>query len=235
MKSGIRELSKRQKFSRSHHQLITFDLSSSQEENLLSAAVAPKTRVATDFWVRTVQSFLREKKTALDLRTCTSEEVNDGLKGFYFGLRKKTGGMYQASSYVSARSAIQRHLTSLKPSFNIRDDKEFMTSNNSLDAVLKRNKAELGESKPVQHKESITEAEKVRLNECFEDVLDSDDTYKLQSYCWFNIARHYGLRGGEVFSKLTRQDLLFKEDDQDKEYVVLRSDFLTKNTPSLVV
>ena len=138
--------------------------------------------------------------------------------------------MYQASSYVSARSAIQRHLTSLKRSFNIRDDKEFMTSNNLLDAVLKRNKAE-GKSKPVQHKESITEADKARLNEYFEDVLDSNDTYKLQSYCWFNIARHYGLRGGEVFAKLTRQDLLFKQDDQDKEYVVLRSDFLTKNTP----
>ena len=53
-------------------------------------------------------------------------------------LRKKTGGLYQAGSYVSTRSPIQRHLTSLKRTFrNIDDSEEFVTSNRLLDVVLK--------------------------------------------------------------------------------------------------
>ena len=90
----------------------------------LSAAVAPQTRVATDFWVKTLNSFLVETKIILGMKTCTVEELNDSLKVFHFGLRKKPGGLFQAGSYASAQS-IQRHLTSLKRTLNIRDEQPF--------------------------------------------------------------------------------------------------------------
>ena len=70
------------------------DISNSREESLLSAAVAPKTRVATDFWVKTFNSFLVEK-TTFGRETCPAEELNDSLKAFSFGLRKKTGSLFQ--------------------------------------------------------------------------------------------------------------------------------------------
>ena len=206
------------------------DMSSSQEEEVLTTAVPTSTRISNEFWVRTLMSFAREKKINLDLNTCTAAQLNDCLKSFYFGLRTKNGKVYQRNSYVAARSAIQRQLTSLKRPFNLRCDSDFASSNRLLDTVLKKNKAE-GKARPVQHKESISEADKLRLSEYFQDVLESDDTYKLQSYCWFNIARHYGLRGGEVFAKLRRQDLVFKRDGDGKEFVLLDNDFVTKNTP----
>ena len=58
-----------------------------------------------------------------------------------------------------------------------------------------------------------------------------DDTYKLQSYCLFNISRRFGFRGGEVFAKLTRHYLKFAFHGNDDEYVTLNTDFLTKNKP----
>ena len=59
----------------------------------------------------------------------------------------------------------------------------------------------------------------------------SGDTYKLQSYLWCCFARHFGLRGGEVLAKITRNDLQFCSDEDGSEIVKLKTDFLTKNTP----
>lgn len=165
----------------------------------------------------------------IDLQTCTSSELNDCLRKFYCGLRTKKGEKYQKSSYLGARSALQRHLTDLKRPYNLRQDAAFNESNRVLDAVLKANKAS-GQCKLVQHKEAMSEADKTRLQDYFADVLDSQDTYKLQSYCWFNIARHFGLRGGEIFSRLKRTDLEFNVDEDGPEYIRLKADFVTKNT-----
>ena len=49
------------------------------------------------------------------------------------------------------------------------------------------------------------EEDKVGLHSYFMHVLEADDTYKLQSFCWSTMARHFGLRGGEVFAKLKKQ------------------------------
>ena len=188
--------------------------------------------MANEFWVRTLTSFCREKSIQLSLETCSAQELDDCLKKFYFGLRTKDGRVYQRSSYVtvSARSAIQRQLAIFKRPFDFRSGEQFQNSNRVLDAVLKKNKAE-GQARPVQHKDAISAADKERLDAYFEDVLTSGDTYKLQSYVWYCFARHFGLRGGEVFAKITRNDLQFCSDEDGSEIVKLKTDFLTKNTP----
>jgi len=112
----------------------------------------------------------------------------------------------------------------------LRDDAAFRDSNIVLDAVLKRNKAE-GNSHKVEHKDAITDADKDRLAEYFKDVLDCQDTYKLQSYCWYNMTRHLGLRGSELFVHLNKDDVQFKTKEDGSEYMTLKGDFLTKNTP----
>ena len=73
--------------------------------------------------------------------------------------------------------------------------------------MLKKHKKD-GLLKPVQHKEAISEVEKSRLEEYFEGVLDTNDPYQLQSYCWYNMARPFGLRGGKLFAKLTKNDIV---------------------------
>ena len=101
----------------------------------LKNAVPEKTRVANEFWVREVMPFCPKKPIQLSLETCSAQELDDCLK-FYFGLRTKDEYVYQRSSYVSARSAIQRQLATFKRPFNLRSSEEFQNSNSVLDADL---------------------------------------------------------------------------------------------------
>ena len=112
------------------------------------------------------------------------------------------------------RSALQRHLTDLKRPFDSRAT-TFKRSNGVLDAVLKRNKAS-GYCKPVKHKDVLTAANKDRLTNYFADVLETQDTYKVQSFVWYNIAKHFGSRGAEVFAKLKKTDLKLRTGADDK-------------------
>ena len=113
--------------------------------------------------------------------TYSACHLNECLKKFYAGLgRKKAKSISPAVIWQPGN--IQRHLTALGRPFNLRTDETFNSSNQLLDAVLKVNKAN-GKTKPVQHKDSLSEADKVRLQEYFADVLQTEDSYKLQSYC----------------------------------------------------
>ena len=87
----------------------------------------------------------------------------------------KKGGTYQATSYLSARAAIQRKVTAANRPFNLRVDSEFRESNIVLDAVLKHNKMS-GQAKQRTHKDVITDLDKDRLAKYFEGVLESQDT-----------------------------------------------------------
>ena len=102
-------------------------------------------------------------------------------------------------------------------------------SNVVLDGVLTKNKKD-GMERPVVHKEVTTEFDQERLGNYLADVLTTDDTYKLRSFCWYAIALHFGLRGGEVFAQLKVSNLVFKKDEEGKDFVQLHSDFCTKNT-----
>ena len=62
----------------------------------------------------------------------------------------------------------------------------FRDSTIVLDTVLKRNKAERKPHK-VQHKDAITDSDKDCLGEYFKDVLEDQETHKLQAFCWYII------------------------------------------------
>ena len=44
------------------------------------------------------------------------------------------------------------------------------------------------------------------------------------------MARHFGLRGGEIFARVRKSDLDFRTTEDGTPYIVLNADFLTKNT-----
>ena len=124
---------------------------------------------------------------------------------------------------MSARAAIQQKVTAANRPFNLRVDSEFRESNIVLDTVLKHNKVS-GHAKQRKHKDVITDLDKGRLAKYFEGVLESQNTQQLQVFCWYNLARHLGLRGTEVFVKIN------KTDEHGPEYATLSADFNTKNT-----
>ena len=206
------------------------DFGPAEEAAVVDGAIPKNTKKANCFWINVFDTFCREKKIRFDFEKCSTEELGQVLKRFYGGLRKKNGDVYQPGGYLAARAAIQRRLNALKRPFNVREDAAFRESNIVLDAVLKRNKAE-GKTQKVQHKDALTDADKDRLAMYFEDVLETQDTRKLQSYCWYNIARHLGLRGSEIFVRIRKDDIEIKTNEDGSEYVTFKGDFLTKNSP----
>lgn len=47
---------------------------------------------------------------------------------------------------------------------------------------------------------------------------------------WFNVARHFGLQGGEVFTQLKCTDFECHVDEEGREYIVLKMYILIKNS-----
>ena len=128
-----------------------YNVSESQEKDILSEAVLEKTKKANKYWLCVLRAFCFEKTMVVDLSTCSASHFNDYLKKFYAGLQMQKGEKYQPRSYLAARSAVQQHLAALGRPSNLRNNETINRSNQLLDAVLKVNKVN-SKTKPMQHK-----------------------------------------------------------------------------------
>ena len=118
------------------------------------------------------------------MSTCSAEELNKVLCQFYPSLRTKKGEMYKKSSYFAARAAPHRRIQELKRPFNLFKTAVFTESHRVFDATLKIKKVD-GLERAVVHKEAITQEDRARLTEYFEDVLRANDPIKLSMYAWY--------------------------------------------------
>ena len=88
--------------------------------SLVEGAVPKSTKAAAEFWGRVFEDFCKEKRLALDLKTCAVSDMNDVLCQFYKCLRTKAGCFYEKVSCSSARASLGRYVTvDLKRSFSI--------------------------------------------------------------------------------------------------------------------
>ena len=83
---------------------------------------------------------------------------------------------------------------------------------------------EEGNTKPVQHKEPISQPDLEKIKYHF--MLDKS-AENLTCHVWFSLALHLGLRGCELQEKILKKDVEFGKDDTG-EYVHLSPDFATK-------
>ena len=80
-----------------------FAIVSKEERNLLlKDAVPDSTRTAAAFWIRTFEGFCSSTGVSLKLETVDEDTLSDVLERFYCGLRKKDGGEYKHSTYITA-------------------------------------------------------------------------------------------------------------------------------------
>ena len=69
----------------------------------------------------------------MDLKTAEKKAIAKVLELFYVNIRKKDQTLYNRNSYLSARSAIQRHLMSIRDDIDLFSSVEFKRSNDVLD------------------------------------------------------------------------------------------------------
>ena len=158
---------------------------------------------------------IKLKKIVDNLRTATD-------------LRKQDGSVYKRASYMAARGALQRHLTSLDRTFSINKDKEFVKANSVLDGVLKQNKKS-GLEEGVEHKRALSAEDWDLVQEYFKKVSTSSDPVSICRYVWFVVSLHFCLRGREIQSQVNKCDLVFGKDENDCDIVTLSKDFMSKN------
>ena len=127
------------------------------KQRLLDSRTPRNTTTATTFWVRVFKDYIASSpKKGLDLKTCSPTEIALLLESFYIDVRKKDQTAYKRNSYLAARSAIHRHLLSLRSDVDLFNSSLFRKSNHVLDGVLKTKKKN-GEEPAVQRKEAISD------------------------------------------------------------------------------
>ena len=94
--------------------------SASHEQKLVEDVVPWQTHTASNFWVGVFECFVEKREVQIELKTCLAEELDDCLQRLYKGLKTKKGKTYQRSSSLCARSALQRHLSSLECPLDLR-------------------------------------------------------------------------------------------------------------------
>ena len=198
-----------------------------ERQAFIDSRTPKNTSLATDFWVRSFQQYNEGKTESIDFKTCSKPALADLIEGFYSHMRKKDGTKYTRNSYMSARAALQRYLTSIRIDVNLYSSPEFQRTNKLLDGLLK-SKKRLGEEPAVQHKASINDGDWDRLLRYFSDILVTRDPRKLTYYSWFHITSKFCLRGGEIQCRLTKDDLVLTTVD-GKEVFKLHTGFMSKN------
>ena len=188
---------------------------------------------ATKFWSSLFEDYLREKNIAIDLKTCTADELAAVLKKLYVEVRKKDGSFYQRTSVRGVRAGIHRYIR--EPPFSrtdlslFRDNSAFDEANDVLDAHLRVLKKQ-GELKATDHFPPISRPDLEKIGAFLRSsITEPMDPTDLTLAGWFVLTFHLGLRGREMQLDLRKQDLAISTDGEGKQYVHLSTSFSQKN------
>ncbi|XP_065199072.1 uncharacterized protein LOC135830787 [Sycon ciliatum] len=197
------------------------------QQKLISDAVPKSTHSATQYWVRLFTDYCKDQKASTtNFSSIPIPDLSDLVGSFYVDAKTRHGTPFSKNSLLAARSAIQRHLSSMRE-INIFSDEAFARTNKLLDGVLKARKR-AGNEPAVKHKEPLSEDDLGKLRTYFEDVVETTDAIKLAFYVWYQLTLHFCLRGGEMQSKLTKRDLVFESID-GQDVLRLGTSFMSKN------
>lgn len=121
---------------------VVASTSSEERQQIIDERVPKNTALATDFWVRSFSEYNGHKENPIDFKTAQKSAIADLLEQFYTDARKKDGSKYTRNSYLAARSALQRHLSTIQSDVKLFTCPEFRRANKFLDGLLKEEKAQ---------------------------------------------------------------------------------------------
>ena len=149
------------------------------------------------------------------------------LRRFYAEVRTKDGRQYGKKSMLAIRSAIFRFLTQPpnNVTFNILTDTAFIAAKNVLTGVCRKLKA-TGQDFSKHHP-SIKKDDLEKMYDS--EVLSHKDPVALQRKVFFETVLHFGRRGREGLREMKKSDIVFKLDENGKEYATLAGNPLEKN------
>lgn len=114
------------------------------------------------------------------------------MESFYICVHSKKSEKYKSSTLKAMRAALNCYFKD-HCGLDITQDKNFVKANKLFLGLLKENKKE-GRGQVV-HKDTISEADKTKLFQYFEEKMEHPDPKVLLQICLFNIIYFMGRRG----------------------------------------
>lgn len=174
------------------------------------------------------RKFLEDKNLDTRFENVPSTILNKYLRYFYSELSKEDGTPYAPASLICIRASIQRHLTSSEncvSPINIISGIEFVGANRMLKAMVGKYLKSEKRQKPEEKFPPIEENDMIKIRASFTRTNPNN----LQNEFMFNCLYHFGLRGRETLTYLDKNAFQLKTDSQQRRYIVLEGDRLSKN------
>ncbi|XP_063442973.1 uncharacterized protein LOC134723282 [Mytilus trossulus] len=199
-------------------------LEDEDRENLLENVDSKNTKRQTNTAINGFREYLTEKSLPLDFESYDDAQLDDVLSKFYMGMRNKNGEMYKKTTMQSYRQGLQRHLSKTRDVDILKGD-NFKKSKKAFQCMTKELKR-LGLA-AVEHYPAIADADMEKMYMFF--CKDLESPKMLQYKVFVDIMIHFGRRGRENLTTLTRQDFAVQPDPEGTLYVYKTHDELTKN------
>ena len=175
-------------------------------------------------YVKKFKDFLVEKNLSPEIESMEVPMLAEYLRYFYSSLKKKDGGFFSPSSLGCIRAAIHRYLTSapVSRSINLIKDSSFLSANKMLKVLASKYIKNGGKEKRF---DSIEKEDLIKLREYFK----RNDPTQLQDEVIFNILLHFGQRGREHLRLLTKSNISFSSDSDNRYYAYISEGLPSKN------
>lgn len=177
------------------------------------------------FFPKLFSEFLRQSGSSPDFENMDDAQIAESLRRFYGGVRPKKGEDYSKTALINMRYGIQRFLQSPPNhrSLSLTKDPIFLQANKVLEgkiALLKK----AGKDKTT-HKEAINVDDMRKLYES----LNMSEPTGLQDKVFLDIMLHFGRRGREGLSNMTKETFEIRQDPSGVEYVTINHNEYDKN------
>lgn len=179
--------------------------------------------------VKRFTSFLCEKKLSTNLKDIPVNILNNYLRYFYAQLRTQNGSYYAPPSLICIRAALHRHFMLIRQDVNIVNDHRFEKSNRMLASMVQNFK----KSNQTKERDVYPAIEKSDMHKIMQ-YFDRSNSEVLQNEVIFHLIYHFGFRGRETLPLLTQGSFCVKVDSDQREYVALNHDLLSKNAKSSI-
>ncbi len=115
-------------------------ITSADLDNLEKTRHENNTVRQTVWAVNCFKSWLSEKQLNANLQHIEKSQMSSALRDFYGSIRTSKGELYGISSYLSLRSALNRHINEppLSRAWNLMQDTKFTSANNVFKGVVKQ-------------------------------------------------------------------------------------------------
>ena len=198
-------------------------------QNLEKASRPASTSAATKSSMTKFKDWLVKRGKMCNFHTVTEESLSELLRSFYAEVKNyKTGHALSPSTLTGIRAAIHRYITAAPylRRFNIVKDSVFLTANNMLGVRCRLFYRDGGNPKP-QHKAAIQPTDLQKLGVYFEAWEKSPCV--LVEAVWFELCYHFGRRGREGWTSMTKSTFTELLDSAGMPYLTMKNTEKTKN------